>query len=344
MPTALLRCDGGPNLGIGHVMRCRALAAAFREQGWTSAFAMTQASAKLFSSDDPIIVDHGVSGAAATRIAMIERDAGCLVIDHYGLDAEFERQVANAGALILAIDDLANRRHDCDLLVDTNPARTAADYAAYAAGTQLLLGARYALLRPEFAELRRAPADIVRGAPRRLLAVLGGADPDNVSALVLGAVPQLRTAGLEVTLIVGGANPRQVELVGRGRALGADVLCDPPNAVALMAGADIAISGAGTTCLEFACLGIPAVALILADNQRSVAKALADTGTARVLDATRSLESRELADIVVALAAAQDARRRMSEAGQALIDGKGAARVAAEAVRLHALRNLKQCL
>jgi UDP-2,4-diacetamido-2,4,6-trideoxy-beta-L-altropyranose hydrolase len=345
MPTVLFRCDGGPELGIGHVMRCRALAAAFRDQGWSSAFAMSQASAQLFGGDDTVVVADGVAGAAATRAAMIARNAGCLVVDHYGLDAEFERQAANTGALVLAVDDLANRAHDCDLLVDSNPVRTASNYAEHTTErTQLLLGARYALLRPEFAELRRTTDDTVRLTPRRLLAAPGGADPGNISSLLLDTVPQLRAAGLDMTLIVGNANPRQADLVARGRAIGAEVVCDPRNAVALMAAADIAISGAGTTCLEFACLGIPTVALILADNQRAVAKALSDAGAARVLDAASRLESDQLADAVIALASAHAARGRMSAAGQALIDGKGATRVAGEAVRLHALRKLEQCL
>lgn len=344
MPTVLLRCDGGATLGIGHVMRCRALAAAFRGHGWNSAFAISPGSAPLFAGDRPIVVEEGIAGAAATKAAMIEQDAGCLVVDHYGLDSEFERGATKAGAIVIAIDDLANRPHDCDLLIDTNPARTAADYAPHTgARTQFLLGARYALLRPEFAELRRSFDDVAT-APAHLVAAPGGADPGNVSAaLVLEVVPQLKAAGLETTLLVGGANPRRAELVARGRALAINVVCDPPDAVALMAGADIAISGAGTTCLEFACLGVPTVALILADNQRSVAKALADAGAARVLDAISRIEPGDLADAVIALASAPEARRQMSARSQALIDGKGASRVAAEAVRLHELRKLEEC-
>jgi spore coat polysaccharide biosynthesis predicted glycosyltransferase SpsG len=155
-------------------------------------------------------------------------------------------------------------------------------------------------------------------------------------------VPQLNAAGMRTTLIVGRANPRSGDLIARGRAVGADVVCNPPDPVALMASADIAICGAGTTCLEFACLGVPTVALILADNQRAVAKAMSDADAVTILDG--SAASRDIAKTVIAVAADPSARRHMSRAGQALVDGRGAARVASEAVRLHAVRKLEQCL
>ncbi len=342
MPAVLFRCDGGPDIGIGHVMRCRALAQAFHKQGWTSVFAMAEASAKLFGEDDPVVVPDGSAGAAAVKAVMVEGKASCLVVDHYGLDADFERQAAPT--LTIAIDDLANRPHDCDMLIDANPARTATDYAAHApVRTQLLLGARYALLRGEFAELRRAPDDFP-SVPKHLVAAPGGADPGNISARLLEAVPQLNAAGIRTTLIVGRANPRQADLIAHGRAVGADVVCNPPNPVALMANADIAISGAGTTCLEFACLGIPTVALILADNQRDIANALGGAGAARILDGGGALKAQDIAEAVLTIAADGKARQRMSAAGRTLIDGGGAARVVDEAMRLLGLRKLEQCV
>jgi UDP-2,4-diacetamido-2,4,6-trideoxy-beta-L-altropyranose hydrolase len=340
MPTALFRCDGGAEIGIGHFVRCRTLAAALGDKGWTSIFAMTQASATLFSHEKPLVVPEGLAGAAAVKSIMSTQHADCLIVDHYGLDAGFERQVATRGALAVVIDDLANRPHDCDLLIDTNPARTAADYAPHTpARTQLLLGTTYALLRGEFAKMRRAPDDVARTPARRLVIAPGGADSTDVSARLLKAVPQLKAAGIATTLIVGRANPRQVALTERGRALGVDVACDPTDPVALMAGADIAISGAGTTSLEFACLGVPTVALVLADNQTAVAKAIGDAGAACILDG--AVEAARIAETVIMIAADAKLRGRMSVAGQALIDGGGAARVAVEMTRL-AVRKLEQ--
>jgi UDP-2,4-diacetamido-2,4,6-trideoxy-beta-L-altropyranose hydrolase len=329
---------------MGHVMRCRALAAAFREQGWSSVFAMSEASAMLFAEDTPIVAPDGLAGAAAINAAIVQQNAGCLVVDHYGLDAEFEREAAKCGALTIAIDDLANRPHDCDLLVDSNPGRTATDYAEYTvARTKLLLGGGYALLRKEFAMRRRSPNEDARSSVQHVVIATGGADPDNVSARLLEVAPRLKIAGMKTTLIVGQANPHQADLIEAGHAAGADVICNPRNPVALMASADIAISGAGTTCLEFACLGVPTVALILADNQRAVAKAIRDAGAGWIIDDGPPFDAKRVADVVISIATDAVARKRMGAAGQAMIDGGGATRVAAEAVRLYAVRK-EQCV
>ena len=336
MPTAIFRCDGSSEIGIGHVVRCRALAAAFRRQDWTTTFAMTEASAALFPEDNAVIVPSGTTGAAAVRALMRERGAACLVVDHYGLDEAFERQAAEPGDVIVAIDDLADRPHHCHLLVDTNPARTAADYAPRVpTGAKLLLGARFALLRSEFADLRRASA-FPLAQPEHLVIALGGADPSHMSRRALDNVPTLNAAGLKVTLIVGQATPHRDELVARAGAVGAEIFVNPPNAVALMASADIAICGAGTTCLEFACLGVPTVALVLADNQRAVAAAIRDAGATVVVDG--DLDFRSTVAALQALVVDTATRARMSAAGQTLVDGQGAARVAADVVRLHAIR------
>jgi UDP-2,4-diacetamido-2,4,6-trideoxy-beta-L-altropyranose hydrolase len=341
MPTVLFRCDGGAEIGIGHLMRCRTLAAALGEQGWVSMFAMTQASATFFASDTPFVVPDGLAGSVAVKAIMTAQHADCLVVDHYRLDAEFERQAATRGALTVVVDDLANRPHDCDLLIDINPARSPSDYAPHTPGrTKLLLGTRYALLRSEFAQIRRVPDNTAPAQASRLVIAPGGADPTDVSTQLLEAVPRLEAAGLATTLIVGRANPRQATLTAHGRALGADVVCDPADPVALMASADIAISGAGTTCLEFACLGVPTVALVLADNQRDVAKAIGDAGAARILDG--AVVAARIAETVITIAADQNLRTRMSAAGRALVDGAGAARVADEVTRLHAVRKLEQ--
>lgn len=339
MPAVLFRCDGGPDIGIGHVMRCRTLAAAFGDLGWRCSFAMSETAASLFQSENPIVVPNGSEGAASVRNVLAAQGIDCLVVDHYGLDARFERQAAETGALLVVIDDLANRPHHCNLLVDANPERRHADYAAHTApGTQLLLGTRYALLRSEFLNRAKPP----RREAEKLVIALGGADPDNVSARILEALPLLTEPELRTVLIVGQANSNRAALTARAEALGAEVVCNPPNLVALMADADIAISGGGTTCLEFACLGIPALTIILADNQRAIARAVETAGAARAVEG-HDLAPRQVADAIAAMARNWDQRQAMSSAGRALVDGKGAARVAEQTARLLAARKLEQC-
>jgi UDP-2,4-diacetamido-2,4,6-trideoxy-beta-L-altropyranose hydrolase len=328
MPGVFFRCDAGPVIGMGHLTRCQALAAAFADMGWRCWFAVSRETGPLLPDTDPIIVPEGDAGAAAVAEAAVARNIGCLVVDHYGLDARFEGAIAGAISTILAIDDLPNRPHRCDLLVDANPARRPADYAKFTPhAAHLLLGPRHALLRPEFA-VRRA---VRRSPPRtaeRLLITLGGADPDNVSARVLDALAYLDGKRMNACLVIGPANRHRDDLTARAAAFGCAVAIDPPDLDALMADSDIAITSGGTSALECACLGVPALVIVTADNQRAVAHALADAETVMVMEDGEHLDPRRLAGAVIGLADDPALRRRMRSAGRNLIDGQGAARVA----------------
>ena len=156
MSAVLFRCDGGPELGIGHVMRCSALAAAFGALGWRSAFAVTRESAPLVSGREVVIVPPGREGASVVAATCSAEDFEILVVDHYGLDAAFEGAARGAAALVVVIDDLADRAHDCDVLLDPNPERAPADYDRLVSReTRLLLGLKHASLRAEFHERDR---------------------------------------------------------------------------------------------------------------------------------------------------------------------------------------------
>lgn len=340
MPTVLFRCDGGPEIGLGHIMRCRALAFAFEERGWTSRFAVSKATAAYLKDQDPIVVPEGLEGAPFVKHILQNEKIECLVVDHYGLDAEFEDGAATAGMLLVAIDDLPGRQHRVDVLVDPNPARIFDDYTGYVGprtdtGSQprLLVRSRYAMLRPEFAKAReRGQFRMVRRVPRKLLIALGGADPDNFSAQVIEEAPAFRAAGVATTLVVGQANLHQASLRQRCRELGVKFVCNPPNLIRMVASADIAISGAGTTCYEFACLGIPTVALIIAENQRGVGQAIASIGAASIVDCRTEVDRAHVAKKVAALASDRLLRERMSAAAQAMVDGHGARSVVQEAL------------
>jgi UDP-2,4-diacetamido-2,4,6-trideoxy-beta-L-altropyranose hydrolase len=340
VPNALFRFDGGPEFGIGHVMRCRSLQAAFVSLGWNCWSAMTSSSAKLFSDSRTITVAAGMAGAQEVAKAIEATCADCLVVDHYALDAEFEQAAHGPGATVLVIDDLADRRHDCDLLLDTGPERTAADYAQLTSSTvRFLLGPRYALLRPEFAGLhnrRVRPPSI----GKRLLITLGGADPDNVSERVLGALSLVRVI-LSSVLVVGPANPNRERLVARASASGIEVVADPPNLPALMVDADMAVAAGGTTCWELACLGVPTLVIVIAENQRAVARAMQNAGAATVIGDGTKFDWQKMAAAIEQLATDRTRREHMSSAGRSLIDGLGANRVAQAVAAVVSVRQME---
>jgi UDP-2,4-diacetamido-2,4,6-trideoxy-beta-L-altropyranose hydrolase len=296
--------------------------------GWQYRFAVTRETAELLTADNPFVVPAGFDGAHAIAEVVTEHNVECLVVDHYGLDARFEAAARGSAATVLVIDDLADRPHKCDLLVDVNPERLAADYVHLTgAGTRFLLGPRYALLRPEFARRRPAGQPRMRARADRLLITLGGVDRDNVSQKVLGALTYIEGPPLKTVLVVGPANPHRQRLTAIVPA-SVEIVVDPPDIAGLMLAADLAIAPPSTTFWELACLGVPALLLVTADNQRAVARAAENDGAAVVLGESHQFDTRKLAAAITTLADDTARQQGLSEAGRNLVDGHGATRVA----------------
>src|SRR5262249_10333784 len=155
------------------------------------------------------------------------------------------------------------------------------------------------------------------------LITLGGADPDNVSQHVLEALAHLGNVTIKTVLVVGPANPHRDKLAVLASSLGVELAIDPPDLAALMVEADMAITTGSTSFWELACLGVPALIIVIADNQRAIAHAAENAGAAVVLGEGDHLDPRALAGTVTALAANPERRQQMSEAGRSLVDGKG---------------------
>lgn len=329
MRRALFRCDASPTLGAGHVMRCLTLAEALAARGWTCAFACTSETAAsapaLARSRFQMIVLSAPNDTAALPAAV---GAGwdLIVFDHYDLGEAHETACRPVGARLMALDDLADRRHDVDLLLDQTLARAPDAYRALVPDQALILaGSQYALLRPAFAAAR--PAALARraagGPVRRVLVSLGYTDVGAITATVAEAIaPVLGDAKCD--LVIGPAAPSRTAL---------EALCacdarfslhvDPADMAGLMAGADLAVGAAGATSWERCCLGLPGVILTLADNQRLAARTLDEAGAARMAE-TPDGAARMLASLL----ADETARTAMAQAAARVCDGAGAARVA----------------
>ena len=276
--------------------------------------------------------------AAQVRQALAGRGLDWLVVDHYALDERWERLMRPSARRILAIDDLANRKHDSDVLLDQNLGRPARDYGDLlpAAGT-VLAGPRYALLRPEFAALRaqsllrRSSAQV-----RQLLVTLGGVDKDNLTLTVLEV---LAAGGLpvdcQVVAVMGGGAPglqsvRDFAARASGRI---ELRINEKNMAALMAASDAAIGAAGGTAWERCCLGLPTLVVMMAENQRAGALALQASGAALLaapgLPLADGLRAR-LPDLL-------DPRRlsQMQAACISTVDGDGTRRVVEELLRVN---------
>jgi UDP-2,4-diacetamido-2,4,6-trideoxy-beta-L-altropyranose hydrolase len=192
--------------------------------------------------------------------------------------------------------------------------------------TQLLLGPEYILLRPEFLdepEVREHPL-----IGRKVLVTMGGSDPDNVTGQVLTALGQVKE-DFEARVVVGAGNRRQAELQAAGDRLAPRITLehDPPNMAPLMRWADVAISGAGSTCWELAYMGLPSIVIALSADQQGIAQVLAEREIAISLGWHANLSEKRISDALVNLLNDQELRRTMGERSRNLVDGKGAARV-----------------
>lgn len=349
------RVDASLAIGAGHVMRCLTLADALRERGADCLFIcrphfgnllglIQQRQHHVFILPDLNIgefhnVDDSIYGAwlgtdwtsdAQDTYQVLEKDYfDWLVVDHYALDQRWEQFLRPKCDRIMVIDDLANRLHDCDLLLDQNLGRNADDYNALLSSTcNLLIGPDYALLRPEFARLREISL-ARRAVPKiqQLLISMGGVDKDNVTCQVLAA---LKISGMShniKVIVVMGSNAPWI-----GKVKEASTSFDQPISVLMgvsemakiMAESDLAIGAAGTTSWERCCLGLPAIQMTLAENQVQIACALDDIGAALLVD----LDS--LSDALHRFFCNQDAMQDLLAKGPiagAIVDGLGACRV-----------------
>lgn len=254
-----------------------------------------------------------------------------LVVDHYALDHRWEEVLAAHCHKLLVIDDLADRHHRCDLLLDQNLGRQPQDYVGLVpTNCHLLTGPRFALLRPEFAALRSYSVRRHQVHPdlRQVLITMGGVDQSNATRLVLQA---LRTCALpqscHITVAMGLTAPwlQDVrELAGR-MPWCTDVVVNVNDMAHLMADSDLAIGAAGGTSWERCCLGLPTLLVVLSENQKSGAQALAAAHAARLIG--------EVSDIAVQLPLAinelseSGVRIRMSLAASTITDGLGVEKV-----------------
>lgn len=374
------RADASPAIGTGHLMRCLTLADALTQRGARSLFlcapaaepwrrqvearghrfaALPLADATGSAAPPPphaAWAPWGQEADAAATAAALGAPVDWLVVDHYALDARWERAVRPKAARILAVDDLADRDHDCDALLDHNPQDEAgARYAGrLPAGARRLIGPRYALLRPDFAAAWAAGRER-DGSVRRIAVFMGGTDPAGATLLALEALSVADLRPIPVDVAIGAASPYLAAIRAAAEARGnAEVHVDLPSLAGLFSRADLAIGAGGVAALERCCVGLPTVTIAVAYNQRRGLEWLGQLGVVRHAGDLDALTAESLADIVRALSSSPAELRQIAQRAGAVVDGKGVARlttsltrprvnvraaVSADAQRLHHWRN-----
>lgn len=338
-------------MGSGHVMRCLTLAAEFRERGAQITFITRPSTGSLLDmvrakgyrlhvlADDAKGTTAGSGAPGTTHSQWLsvswETDAqqtlqvldgvaaAWLVVDQYALDARWERRMRGRVSQILVIDDLADRPHECDVLLDQNLGRKQGDYAGLVSGdTRLLLGPEHALLRAAFhAQQEHAVARREKGGQvRRILVTFGGSDRQGLTEMALRAI-EVNGLGAAVDVAMGIGDPRKTGLDQIARRMPQHITFHGFDAdmARLMTEADLAIGAAGSSSWERCYLGLPTIMVVVADNQRRSAAALADAGAVINLgDAQAGLEE-QLIKALTLITKDQDLRSQLSRCSFAIM-------------------------
>lgn len=346
----VFRCDASRLIGTGHMVRCLTLAHELRRRGAEVRF-ITRAhdghlAARLAEELMPVTLLPAPAGEllagsgdayAVWRGVPAEQDvcetiaelAGVkpdwLVVDHYGLDASWEKALRPHCCRLLAIDDLPDRTHDCDLLLNQNQG---AAHGPVSAGCQVLLGPRFALLRPEYAAARTLKSPEVTGDASRLLIFFGGVDEENLTGRTLRVLSEAPFAGLAVDVVIGPNYPHRASLevmaTSRGRTR---ILSGRPHLADLLLQADLAIGAGGGAIWERLCLGVPSIVVGAAENQLTACRSLAQDGNVVYLGTLADFTEAKLSDELQGLLGSLDKRRHLAAAGRSLVDGLGVLRV-----------------
>lgn len=340
----LIRADANTDIGSGHVMRCLALAQAWRSTGGGVTF--------LTATDSSMLQDRlKTEGMATIRLsanpgsskdalqtATIARqvNASWVAVDGYQFDDSYQHAMKNNDLNLLFVDDYGHADHYyADLVLNQNSYAHEDLYVSREPYTRLLLGAKYALLRREFLSYRvgkRKNPDVAR----KVLVTLGGGDRDNATGKVIQAIQHLEQDP-EVVVVIGSNNPHYQTLKALADNSPAPIrlvqnVTDMPS---LMAWADIAVSAGGSTCWELAHMGLPAVVMVLAKNQKDIAADLDRVGVVISLNQHTEVAVEHLADIICNLMQDHEHRNKMSRKGQGLVDGRGSERMVQILLAVH---------
>lgn len=346
----VIRVDASIKIGTGHVMRCLTLADALRDNGNEVYFICRRHDGNLNNfieskeyqlftleeghkttshkeTSEPLAHAHWLGAtqeqdAESCKSIVEALKPDWVIVDHYALDYRWQEALHEFTKKLMVIDDLADRKHSCQLLLDQTYKRQAHDYNHLVPeGCTLLLGSKYALLRPEFSHWRdyslkrRAKPEF-----KHLLISMGGVDADNITSRVLEALNDCELLKhINITVVMGANSPHlnSVQTLTKEMQFNIKVAVNVSDMAELMANSDLAIGAAGATTWERCCVGLPSIMIVIADNQKLIADMMHKKNAALFLD--KSL----LPNICTYLSTALEQMNRLTSFSSKLTDGKG---------------------
>jgi len=345
MLKVVFRVDASIAIGAGHVMRCLTLAHALGGKAYCE-FIVSKSGAALSSKikasgyNVHVIadIDNDPAQHATNTLAVILPETDLIIIDHYNLDTRYETHLYNKVSGVMVIDDLANRKHHCNLLLDGNLLPNSAsrykDLVPKDCAT--LLGPQFALLREEFytPTQTKTPKHILNVAlqtnekqkRKRILVCFGGTDPQNVTDKTLSAISKLDTTLFDVDVVIGSQHKSYAQIVSKVAQFSTMSLhVDTTQMAVLMRHATIMIGAGGSMHWERCVSALPSIVITLAANQVATTKYLSELGACKWLGDSETVTKDAIAHSVLALLNDATARRHMAKIASQIVPIDGGA-------------------
>jgi UDP-2,4-diacetamido-2,4,6-trideoxy-beta-L-altropyranose hydrolase len=352
MSTYLFRADADCKIGTGHIMRMLGLAQYWHDLGekvmFVSHCEIPDMRKRILDMGINLIdIGDPTEGSAATDGLLLEADQAVtdepdfipwVIMDGYRFTTKDQKTVKDRGYPLMFVDDFGHASHYfADIVLNQNLSADSSLYVSREPYTELLLGAEYAVLRKEFRNDSGFRRDIPAVA-KKILVTLGGADFNNVTEKVVRAFNRVKIPGMEARVLIGPANPNleKVRLAAASSNFPCCIITNP-NMSEELKWADMAVVGGGITCLEVAFMGLPAITVVIAENQKEAAEKLAESGVIFNLGWHYGLSKADLAGKMESLMRDADLRRQFSYEGKKLVDGDGVKRIARK-IMAHSVR------
>ena len=344
----LFRVDASLAIGIGHVMRCLTLAQVLKENGVNVEFICRKHKGNLIDKIyakgfivhelellEEIKVDNILTHSSWLGVTQQQDADDCInilkaekfdwfIVDHYALDEQWQKRLKPYYEKLMVIDDLADRKHQCDILLDQTFGRQQEDYLVWiTGGCELLLGSKYVLLRSEFSKWRsysigrRSSLEL-----KKLLINMGGVDIDNITEKVLDELKICNLSNdFHITVVMGGSAPYLENVRSKAITMPykTEVKVDVDNMAEIMANSDIAIGAAGSTTWERCCLGLPTIQIVIAKNQLFLAETLAQYNVVKLV--------KEIKEITFLLEKSSEWMKNVGSSALEICDGMGSYKV-----------------
>ena len=333
----VIRTDASFEIGTGHVMRCLTLAGKLIDNGAAITFICRDLSGNFIS----YIKNQGIN---VETINENENDllktkliinsfafiVDLLIVDHYAIDVHWESKMRQLVKKIMVIDDLANRQHDCDLLLDQNYyINTVGRYENLVPKhCKLLLGPQYILLRDEFIEAAKN-LKTRSGRVNRILVFFGGSDPTNETEKALNAIKLITNKyDIIIDVVVGNSNHKKMEIKEYCSEIPqSNFFCQVENIAELMANADLSIGASGAATWERCFLQLPTLTIVIASNQAGIAQAVATKGATVNLGESQMTSIKQIQEKIIYCIENPAILKEMSNQCIKIIDSKNVMKI-----------------